>query len=79
MCVLRRAPAGEPAQALGDGVTDVTLPCCMCVGAFVLSCACLCLQENKILGARQNTGGFFSYADGDVTRRGRNSDLVGIP
>ena len=42
MCMphsLRRAPAGEPAQALGDGVTDVTLPCCMRVGVWLWLCA----------------------------------------
>ena len=43
------APAGEPALALGDGVTDVTLWWCMRVGVFVLSCSCLCLREKRNL------------------------------
>ena len=36
------APAGEPAQALGDGVTDVAL-CCMRVGARHCVCVCVCV------------------------------------
>ena len=42
-----RAPAGEPAQALGDGVTDVTLPCCMCVGVW------LCAEPRLSLPAKE--------------------------
>ena len=43
------APAGEPALALSDGVTDVTLSWRMHVGVFVLSCSCLCPLEKSNL------------------------------
>ena len=50
------APTGEPAQALGDGVTDVTLSCCMrVVPGVVLSCACCCLQKKRNPGGSAPT------------------------
>ena len=50
------APAGEPAQALGDGVTDVTLLCCMrVVPGAMLSRACRCLQKKRNPGGSAPT------------------------
>ena len=50
------ALVGEPAQALGDGVTDVTLLCCMrVVPGAVLSRACCCLQNKRNPGGSAPT------------------------
>ena len=70
------APAGERAQALGDGVSDVTLSCCMrVVPGFVLSRACRCLQKKR------NPGGSAPTAPGfELTIYGVGVKCVsGIP
>ena len=56
VCPFAGAPAGEPAQALGDGVTDVTLLCCMhVVPGVVLSRARRCLQKKRNPGGSAPT------------------------
>ena len=50
------APMGERAQALGDGVTGVTLSCCMrVVLGFVPSRACRCVHNKRNPGGSAPT------------------------